>query len=232
MKQNKLLLFLGFISFLTILAKGQDRKEDCKAFIGTIVAVYEGDCKKGLANGIGKTIGKNYYVGQFKNGKPHGNGKFTWENGNYYDGEWKKGLKEGVGKLVLRQELQPDSIITGIWKDDSYIGEAEVRPYKIIRKQGVSRYRFQQISEDSSNNEVLIKFRRNGTKFNLMQNLQLSGNGMQFEDALAVGFKSPTFPFEGRIDMTVPNQFNTNTFYVTLEYVINIPGKWVITLDL
>lgn len=219
--------------FLTTAVIGQKQDEDCKAFIDTYVAQYEGDCKKGLADGKGKTIGKNYYAGQFKKGKPHGIGKFTWENGNYYEGEWKRGLKEGEGKLVLRRELQSDSVITGVWKADSYVGEKEEAAWRVVNKLGVTRFRFQQVTEgEGANNEVQIRFRRNGAKFNQMQNLQLSGNGIQFEDALAVGFKSASFPFEGRMDMTVPNQLNTNTFYVTFEYVINKPGKWILTIDL
>ncbi|MEP5612945.1 MAG: hypothetical protein ABJP45_11880 [Cyclobacteriaceae bacterium] len=231
MKSNKLIPLICFLG-VSFCGHAQNENEDCKAFIDVYVAQYEGECKKGLADGDGKTIGKDYYVGQFKKGKPHGDGKFTWENGNFYDGKWKKGLKNGLGKLVLRRELMGDSTIVGVWKNDAYVGEEEIADWKVISSRGVTRYKFQQISEDDANNEVQIKFRRNGTKFNLMQALQLSGSGIQFADQLAVGFKGATFPFEGRVDMTVPNQLNTNTYYVSFEYIINKPGKWVLTFDL
>jgi hypothetical protein len=31
------------------------------------------------------------------NGKKHGHGKETLENGDYYEGEWVNGLKDGTG---------------------------------------------------------------------------------------------------------------------------------------
>ena len=35
----------------------------------------------------------NRYEGDFSNGKPHGNGVYSWANGEVYEGEWDKGLK-------------------------------------------------------------------------------------------------------------------------------------------
>lgn len=35
----------------------------------------------------------NIYEGQYKKGKVHGQGKYTWVNGEYYDGQWVDGLK-------------------------------------------------------------------------------------------------------------------------------------------
>jgi hypothetical protein len=43
-----------------------------------------------LANG-------DKYVGEYKNGKPHGNGTYTLANGSKYVGEYKNGLPEGKG---------------------------------------------------------------------------------------------------------------------------------------
>ena len=41
---------------------------------------------------------KNYkYVGEIKNGKPNGQGKWNLPNGNKYEGEWKSGKKNGQG---------------------------------------------------------------------------------------------------------------------------------------
>ena len=38
------------------------------------------------------------YVGQYKLGKPDGNGHYKWQNGSTYVGEFKNGLKHGKGK--------------------------------------------------------------------------------------------------------------------------------------
>lgn len=37
------------------------------------------------------------YTGEFQNGKQHGQGKFTWPDGEFYDGEWQYGLFHGHG---------------------------------------------------------------------------------------------------------------------------------------
>jgi hypothetical protein len=39
------------------------------------------------------------YIGEFKNGKRHGCGRYEWKNGNYYDGSWKYGNREGYGRF-------------------------------------------------------------------------------------------------------------------------------------
>ncbi len=33
------------------------------------------------------------YSGNYKNGKPEGQGVYTWSNGSYYEGEFINGLK-------------------------------------------------------------------------------------------------------------------------------------------
>jgi hypothetical protein len=67
----------------------------------------EGDCE----NGYGTfTLDGNTYVGEWKNGKGHGQGTLTWPDGNTYVGEWKNDKRHGQG--------------THTWPDgDKYVGE-------------------------------------------------------------------------------------------------------------
>lgn len=56
-------------------------------------------------SGEGKVVTKNYsngdvYVGQMKDGKPHGKGKYTWSNGDFYEGDWVNGKMHGRGKCT------------------------------------------------------------------------------------------------------------------------------------
>ena len=37
------------------------------------------------------------YVGEIKNGKPHGHGKYTWPDGDEYIGRWIHGARHGLG---------------------------------------------------------------------------------------------------------------------------------------
>ncbi|MCP4104236.1 MAG: tetratricopeptide repeat protein [Desulfobacteraceae bacterium] len=64
-----------------------------KAIIGT----YQGECKDGIAQGIGKSIGKNTYDGEFFEGYKHGKGVYIWSDGNSYEGEFSKGRMHGKG---------------------------------------------------------------------------------------------------------------------------------------
>ena len=40
----------------------------------------------------------NTYQGQFKDGKCHGLGEYTWVSGASYKGEWLNGMRNGKGK--------------------------------------------------------------------------------------------------------------------------------------
>ena len=43
---------------------------------------------------------KGNYVGELKDGKPHGKGTYIWKNGTKYEGEWKDGELHGQGTLT------------------------------------------------------------------------------------------------------------------------------------
>jgi len=64
---------------------------------------YVGEYKDGKPNGQGTfTYGKgkyegHKYLGEFKDGKPNGKGTYTWSDGRMYEGEFKDGIKHGQG---------------------------------------------------------------------------------------------------------------------------------------
>ncbi len=104
----------------------------CIVNIDSLKGEYNGDCKKGKADGKGTATGINSYTGDFKNGYPDGQGKYTWKNGSWYEGSWKNGLFEGQGTLNAQTGNNPDSssVTTGFWKKGKYIGKYE-KPYLI-----------------------------------------------------------------------------------------------------
>jgi len=114
-------------------------QEPCKVLMGGIDATYEGDCRKGLASGKGRAAGIDVYIGEFKEGLPHGKGIYRWKNGDFYEGEWVKGNKEGKGGMSFKRSGKPDSVITGYWKHDVYAGLnrqpyiVHSRSYKVIK---------------------------------------------------------------------------------------------------
>eukprot|EP00911_Craspedida_sp_UC1_P001797 UC1_evm1s1373 len=64
--------------------------------------VYEGEWKDGKQHGRGKYTfaSGNVYEGEWKDDKRTGRGKFTWPSGDVYEGEWKDGKRTGQGKFT------------------------------------------------------------------------------------------------------------------------------------
>ena len=56
---------------------------------------------------------KGNYVGELKNGKPHGKGTYIWKNGTKYEGEWKDGERYGQGRFTFTD----GSKYEGEWED-------------------------------------------------------------------------------------------------------------------
>ena len=109
------------------------KAQNCKVLLPAIATSYEGDCKNGKANGMGKATGTDKYEGNFKNGYPEGQGKYTWSNGNWYEGNFKSGLRSGEGTVYYASSGKSDSSVAGFWAKDMYIGIYEA-PYKVISK--------------------------------------------------------------------------------------------------
>jgi hypothetical protein len=104
--------------------------QDCKVLVDSLRGTYTGECRKGLAHGTGTASGTDSYTGNFKNGYPEGQGKYTWKNGDWYEGEWKKGKQNGMGTFTHRviNGTGQTETMTGFFKNGEYKGKFE-RPY-------------------------------------------------------------------------------------------------------
>ena len=65
-----------------------------------------------------KVPNEGIYVGDVKNGKPHGQGTLNNEDGETYVGSWKEGLKDGIGTLTYID----GSKYAGAFKDNKIHG--------------------------------------------------------------------------------------------------------------
>ena len=65
----------------------------------------------------------SYLCRGFKDDKRHGEGKYTYSNGDIYEGEWKDNRRNGNGKLILGN----GNIIEGEFKDNK---EYNIKYYK------------------------------------------------------------------------------------------------------
>ena len=83
--------------------------------------IVQGKWENGKINGLGKIVfleTKDTYVGEFKDDKRHGNGQYTWSNGDVYIGNWDKGKMSGFGLKVSKNS----EVYAGMWKDDKADG--------------------------------------------------------------------------------------------------------------
>ena len=68
---------------------------------------YEGGWDENVKSGIGKQLYKGKaggeYHGYWENGRRHGEGVFTYTNGDVYSGWWKYGNKQGFGTYLFKE---------------------------------------------------------------------------------------------------------------------------------
>jgi hypothetical protein len=215
------------IAILFILPLMVNAQSNCIVLKAEISGSYVGECKKGLANGNGEAKGEDYYKGEFSNGYPDGNGMYIWKDGANYKGEWKKGLRDGNGTYSFIR-LGKDSTLVGKWKNDKYIGSANIAQYKIEYRNNIGRVSFMRVGDRPY---VKYKFSRNGIESTNISNLLLQGSsGNESLTGIFAGFEQVTFPFKGKISFIAPNALMETTLNCELQFLINEPGSWVVTL--
>ena len=74
---------------------------------------------------------KGNYVGELKDGKPHGKGIYIWKNGTKYEGEWKDGERYGQGRFTFTDGSKYVGEFKDgkVWNGTVYKGNLE---YKIV----------------------------------------------------------------------------------------------------
>jgi hypothetical protein len=80
---------------------------------------YVGEWKDGKQHGQGTFTYSDgsKYVGEFKDGEYHGQGTLTYPEGSKYVGEWKDGKQHGQGTLTMIHGTKDE----GIWKDGKFL---------------------------------------------------------------------------------------------------------------
>jgi hypothetical protein len=96
---------------------------DCKVALAELEGSYNGDCRNGLAHGKGEAKGRHHYLGQFKNGRPNGQGTYYYNDSVYHVGIFQDGLREGKGITYYTRAGKPDSLVKGYWSGDVYRGK-------------------------------------------------------------------------------------------------------------
>lgn len=217
-------LITVILLFLSVTLSAQ---ETCKVLLPGIDSLYIGECKKGLANGLGEAWGINHYKGNFKKGLPDGDGTCEYADGAVYTGQWLKGLRQGVGKMsaVINNK---DTLMKGIWENDKFTGRAFIPPsYKVLATRGVARVK---VNKQGEGHEVRFELIDNvqGQIGQLDQMSATSGSEATWSDQY--GFKLCNFPFTGRIRLIVSNKLRTAEHEVYVEVEILEPGIWIVEI--
>jgi len=98
-------------------------------------ACISGNC----INGIGTVTypGGSKYVGEWKDGKQHGQGTYTFANGTKYVGEFKDSKRHGQGTLTYASGRTE----TGVWENGNYFGtKAELDAKRKAREEARQKY--------------------------------------------------------------------------------------------
>lgn len=223
---------LIFFSLCTIAI--QSDAQDCSVELSALQGSYEGDCKRGLAHGSGKAIGKDSYEGAFKKGLPHGEGTYQWANGDVYTGEFVKGQKKGHGVMMhastgLKQE--------GYWIDDEYIG-SEMKPYTIVQKSNsILRVTFKRISGDEE--KIKFSFSRLGkpikvSSLNVQSDFGVELNQTDYDRTFTVhDFPcDPVFSFTAEANRDVTGSQKGTDLEGNLNFQLRQSGSWLINIEM
>jgi len=141
----------------------------------------------------------------------------TAEISQKYEGECKIGLAQGIGKA------------SGYWRNGNYIGTENLLPYRVSANRNMQRY---QIRRTGDGSEVKMYFLRQGSRNAIINNLAIevnSGSVNIFSSDALVNVNS--FPVTCRISYQTLDNGGVATLDVVLEFVINDPGVWNVTLS-
>jgi len=223
-KQSSILL----LTFLTLFYFSGYSQEECKVLLPELVGVYEGKCKKGLASGKGKAVGKDTYEGQFLKGLPDGSGTYYWANGDVYQGDWMNGMRNGTGIFTFKHDGN-DSILAGYWQNDEYKGPVPAKP-KVNYMTGVDRYTF--LKNGYIQNQVLINIMQNGVPNTTIENFRMSSSsGVNTQLGTAIGYNYIVFPVTIKVAYTTLNKLKAMRYSVIFDFTISEPGEWEVTIN-
>ena len=195
----------------------------CSVLVKSLQGTYVGDCKKGLAHGKGTAKGIDSYTGYFKKGYPHGKGTYTWAAGDQFEGFWQMGSKEGQG--VFRTQIGgKDTTISGIWKEDKYVGPVPAKP-EILINNGVKSVTFSRTGDGST---ITFMFMQVGNDNSGLSDLITFGSsGTEFKNGPYMGYEKVSFPFTAKITYQTMNAYKTGYTTCALEFKITEPGRWM-----
>lgn len=201
-------------------------QQTCEVKLKDIRGVYVGECKDDKANGKGKSTGVDEYEGDFKDGYPEGKGMYVWKDGHYFIGFFKKGNKEGQGEMYYESSKGEDSVITGYWKKDKYVGLYEKQFDVLSRTSRVNKVNCYLL--DNKGEDITITVRKVTGGLQVISNITTvtgtfySQNTQELTNTSVTKIQDVTFPF--RAIFTLSSGDN-------VEILFNEKGDYDVTID-
>lgn len=177
MKRLQLVIIIVFV----ILSTCGNAQYSCKVLIENLQGQYNGECKKGLADGEGAAKGVDTYIGSFKKGFPHGYGVYTFANGSSYIGNFRSGKKDGYG--LLKMIVGSGDIVQnyGLWLADSLVVANDSKAlFHVKEKKGIKVIDPKITKDVSVKSQIWINFMVDGVpdKSVLIKDVEIS-NGVR-----------------------------------------------------
>ncbi len=223
-----LLLYLANFSWLTY---PEANDPQCKVLVEQISGSYDGDCKKGLAEGSGTARGTDVYTGEFKKGYPDGMGRYIWKNGNYYSGDFEKGKRQGYGELVIKRNGEKDSLVAGYWTKDVYIGVSSVA-WKVRSSTNIKNVSFEKKTDNGT--EIYIVFQQD-KKPVVADGIRLTNDqgikpASEFDTSV---LRKVEYPFMGA-NLQFRSQGASGVLVRECELAFDIfeKGRWIVTVEI
>jgi hypothetical protein len=221
---RKVIVLIACILALPLTVTAQDQ---CVVLMKSISDRYEGECKKGFANGEGEAWGIDHYTGSFKKGLPNGKGVYEYADGSVYDGMWSKGLRHGTGKMTYLFN-GVDSIQQGLWADDKFVGDRETsQGYSIVMKRAIERYKVYRYSDG---NEIRVHLKPIDSGTLEVSNLQINGSSGYETPFLnsQMEYRNCDYPFRLKVSFKKWSKLKTVRVDAEFEVVILKPGVWLV----
>jgi len=219
----RVVFLFGYLICASTIAQN---KKECEVIMQGLNDTYEGECKKGIANGEGTASGElGHYKGSFKKGFPNGEGKLTYGEETYYEGEWKYGKRHGEGQMVFNK----DSAQVGYWEDGEYIGKYRYE-YKVTETFGPIRVSIKKL--DDVGDKIDIIFVRNGMRtLQDVVTMNSQGDSGVYQEGQFMGYQGVAYPFQGALTGEVKNLMHTTNNLIRVRYDIYHQGHWQLVIN-
>lgn len=221
-------LLLISVFLLGNLAFAQKQTSNCKVLSAKLQASYEGECKNRLANGEGTASGIDTYQGKFKDGVPHGKGKYVYADGSYYIGEFKNGLRHGEGTLheMNKEANTVTSGKLGLWKNDEFIEEVLEKKYKLLQSVNTLSVTFDKPDERQERVEISLGSRSVLSDINVTAS---SGNSVVMGQSRVI-IENCTYPLIVRLNYNAQKGISQSTS-VRVQFELESKGHWKVNVN-